>query len=68
MPFRAWDKKSSFLAFARHGLFNIPLMFVLDHFFGLYGMICARALAELLLLPIFAGTYLRAMRQIPREG
>ena len=61
-------KKSSFLAFARHGLFNIPLMFVLDHFFGLYGMICARALAELLLLPIFAGTYLRAMRQIPREG
>lgn len=60
-------KKSSRLAFARHGIFNIPLMFVLDHFFGLYGMICARALAELMILPIFATTYLKAVRNIPKE-
>ena len=60
-------KKSSRLAFARHGIFNIPLMFLLDHFFGLYGMICARAVSELLILPLFAGTYFKAAKAIPKD-
>ena len=58
-------KKSSRLTFIRHGLLNIPLMFLLDRLFGLFGMICARPLAELLILPFFALTYRKALRKIP---
>ena len=61
-------KKSSRLTFIRHGVLNIPLMFILDHFFGLFGMICARPLAELIILPGFALTYRNAVKNIPREG
>ena len=60
-------KKSGRLTFVRHGLLNIPLMFILDHFFGLFGMICARPLAELMILPFFALTYRKALGRIPKE-
>ena len=55
-------EKSSRLTLLRHGALNIPLMFVLDHFFGLFGMICSRLLAEVIVLPIAAFTYRKALR------
>ena len=60
-------KFASRLTLCRHALLNIPLMFLLDHCFGLFGMICARPLAELLVLPLSAWIYIRSLRQYTAE-
>lgn len=39
--------KASFLAISRQGLFFIPLVFLLSHFFGLFGLDMTQAIADL---------------------
>ena len=55
---------ASRITFLRHGVLNIPLMFILDHFFGLYGMICSLLAADLIALPFAAVFCAREMRKI----
>ena len=59
--------KSSRLTLYRHALLNIPLMFLLDHIFGLFGMISARPVAELLVVPLSAGIYFQALKKVTQE-
>lgn len=50
----------------RHSALNIPLMFILDHCFVLFGMICSRLLAEVLVLPIAIFTYHKSLWDAPQ--
>ena len=39
-------KESLLLGVCRQGLFAIPILFVLNHFVGLYGVVAAQAISD----------------------
>lgn len=57
--FQAMGKgpQSLLLASCRQGLINIPLLFVLEHLFGLYGIVWTQLAADLLTTAISFGLY-----------
>ena len=59
-------KQSRRLALLRHAILNIPLLFVLNHFFGVYGVNGARLCAELLATPFFLLIYRKALQAAPK--
>ena len=58
-------RQSRRLALLRHAFLQIPLLFILNHFFSVYGVNTARLCAELLALPFFLLTYRRVLRNAP---
>lgn len=49
--------QSAILTFSRQGLLNIPLLIMMNHFIGLYGMIWTQPVVEVIMLPVSLGMY-----------
>ena len=56
------------LTFSRQGLLNIPLLIVMNLFFGLYGMIWTQLVVEIIMLPISLGMYFYTFRSLRQAG
>lgn len=56
--------ESAILTVCRQGLLNIPILFIMNHFVGLYGMIWVQLVIELIVLPIVIIMYRRVLKQI----
>jgi len=59
-------KRSRRLALLRLAILNIPLLFILNYLFGVYGLNGARLCSELLSMPIFLLAYRKALRDAPK--
>ena len=53
-----------FLAITRWAVFNIPMLFILDHFFGMYGIVWSQAAADTLTVLLTAFVVFRYFRQL----
>lgn len=60
-------KESLILAVCRQGLVNIPLLFVMNRFFGLYGIVWTQLVADLVSLAIALFLYRGVIRQLRSE-
>ena len=58
-----WSRRLTLL---RHAVLNIPLLFILNHFFGVHGVNGARLCAELLAMPFFLLIYRKALQAAPK--
>ena len=56
--------QSAILTFSRQGLLNIPLLILMDLFFGLYGMIWTQLVVEVIMLPVSLGMYFHTFRSL----
>lgn len=58
--------QSSFLTLCRQGALNVPLLILMNHAFGLYGMIWTQLTVELLMLPVTFGMYRATSRKLKK--
>lgn len=67
--FQAMGKgsKSLLLTSCRQGLVNIPLLFTMNAFFGLYGVIWTQLLADSITMIISVTLYVQLIRQLRKE-
>lgn len=59
---------ASFLAMARQGLFFMPLVFILPHFFGLLGVQMTQSAADLLTAAVTAPFTVSAIRELKKKS
>lgn len=52
------------LSACRQGVFNIPLMFVMNYFFGIYGIVWTQFIADTLTVVVSFVVYKRTMQQL----
>lgn len=57
--------KSLFLGVTRWAVLNIPMLFLLDHLLGMYGIVWSQAAADFLNVLLCAGVYLGYLRKNP---
>lgn len=50
-------KRAFFLAVARWAIFNIPLLYIMNHIFGMYGIVWTQSLADLLTVILSFAVY-----------
>lgn len=55
------------LTICRQGLLNIPCLILMNHLFGLYGMIWAQLIIEVLMLPVTIGMYAVTWRKLTKQ-
>ena len=60
-------KESLLLSSLRQGLINIPLLFIMKHFFGLYGIIWTQLISDALTTAISMAVYSRAYKKLNAE-
>ena len=67
--FQAMGKgwQSLVLTACRQGLINIPLLFLMDHLFGLFGIVWTQLIADSLTLVISMGLYASVIRHLHRN-
>ena len=56
--------QSALLTLSRQGLLNIPLLILMNHIFGLYGMIWTQLVVEVIMLPVSLGMYFSTFRRL----
>ena len=56
--------QSAALTFSRQGLLNIPLLILMNFFFGLYGMIWTQLVVEMIMLPVSLILYTYTFRKL----
>ena len=65
-------KESLILSSMRQGIVNIPLLFVMNHFFGLYGIVWTQLISDLITTAIsiilYRRTYARLTRRIESQA
>ncbi len=59
-----WMGSASVLAMARQGLFMIPMVLLLSHFFGLFGLQIAQPVSDLLTLCLAIPLQIRVLRHL----
>ena len=57
--------QSAVLTSCRQGVLNIPLLLILNSTVGLYGMIWAQLVVEIIMLPVSLGMYRATFRHLP---
>ncbi len=57
--------KSLFLGVTRWAVLNIPMLFLLEHLLGMYGIVWSQAAADFLNVILCAGVYLGYLRRNP---
>ncbi|MBE6940106.1 MAG: MATE family efflux transporter [Ruminococcaceae bacterium] len=60
--------QSTLLISCRQGLCNIPMMLLMNHLFGLYGLIWTQLVVDAFMIPISLGMYRYTMRRITGVG
>ena len=60
--------QSAILTFSRQGLLNIPLLILMDLFFGLYGMIWTQLVVEVIMLPVSLGMYFHTFHSLQKPA
>ena len=55
------------LTICRQGLLNIPCLILMNHLFGLYGMIWTQLIIEALMLPVTIGMYAVTWRKLTKQ-
>lgn len=67
--FQAMGKgtQSLVLSSCRQGLVNIPLLFIMNHFFGMYGIVWTQLLADLITLIISFSLYWSVYKKLKSE-
>jgi len=58
--------QSAALTSCRQGVFNVPLLIVLNLVFGLYGLLWTQLVVDVLMLPLSLGMYIFTYRRITR--
>lgn len=62
-------KESLLLSACRQGIFNIPLLFLMDHFFGMYGVVWTRFIADALTVVLSTVVYRITIKKLaPKAG
>ena len=59
-----WMGSASILAMARQGLFMVPMVLLLSHFFGLFGLQIAQPVSDLLTLCLAIPLQIRVLRHL----
>ena len=57
-------ERSLFLGVMRWAVFNIPMLFVLNHFIGMYGIVWSQVTADILTVTLSAFVYFRFRRDL----
>ena len=58
--------RSLFLGIMRWAVFNIPMLFVLNHFIGMYGIVWSQVTADILTVALSAFVYFRFRSRLIR--
>ena len=61
-------KQALILSSLRQGLVNIPLLFMMNHFFGLYGIVWTQIISDIITCVISYIVYRHAMKKLMPEG
>ena len=56
------------LTLCRQGLLNIPLLLLLNHIFGMYGIIWTQFVVEVIMIPATLGMYAVTWRKLKGHG
>jgi Na+-driven multidrug efflux pump len=59
-------ERSLFLGIMRWAVFNIPMLFVLNHFIGMYGIVWSQVTADILTVALSAFVYFRFRSRLIR--
>ncbi len=59
--------RATVLTLCRQGFLNIPMLILMNHVFGLYGMIWTQLVIETIMLPATSGMYIITWRKIKKE-
>ena len=57
-------ERSLFLGIMRWAVFNIPMLFILNHFIGMYGIVWSQVTADILTVTLSAFVYFRFRRRL----
>ncbi len=57
-------ERSLFLGIMRWAVFNIPMLFILNHFIGMYGIVWSQVTADILTVTLSAFVYFRFRRSL----
>ena len=57
-------ERSLFLGVTRWAVFNIPMLFILNHFIGMYGIVWSQAAADVLTVTLSAYVYFSYKKQL----
>ncbi len=61
-------ERALFLGVMRWAAFNIPMLFVLNHFWGMYGIVWSQVTADILTVALSAFVYLNFRKKLIEEG
>ena len=61
-------KQSLILSSLRQGLVNIPLLFVMNHFFGLYGIVWTQLISDIITGVISYIIYNRSLKKLMNDS
>ncbi len=61
------NKKATFLSMLRSGILFIPILLILTHFFGLFGVQSAQAIADVFAFFICAPVAVRFLKNLPED-
>jgi len=61
------NKKATFLSMLRSGILFIPILLVMTHFFGLFGVQSSQAIADVIAFFICAPVAVRFLKKLPKD-
>lgn len=61
------NKKATFLSMLRSGILFIPILLILTHFFGLFGVQSSQAIADVFAFFICAPVAIRFLKNLPKD-
>ena len=61
-------ERALFLGIMRWAVFNIPMLFILNHFIGMYGIVWSQVTADILTVTLSAFVYFRFRRKLVNGG
>ena len=61
-------ERSLFLGIMRWAVFNIPMLFMLNHFIGMYGIVWSQVTADILTVALSAYVYFRFRSRLIKGG